>query len=380
MNTSKLFTFDVDAAEGNARAGVFQTAHGPLTTPIFAPVGTQATVKALTPRQLKAVGAQLVLANTYHLYLRPGDELVAQMGGLHSFMGWDGPMLTDSGGFQVFSLAGRKGKKSLRTIDDDGVTFRSHLDGSKHRFTPERVVEIEENLGADIAMVLDECAPPDDYDYSVRAMERTHAWAERSKAAHTRADQALFGIVQGGVFPDLREQSARYLTDLNFPGYAIGGLSVGETKEEMLSTLDVVTPLLPPHKPRYLMGVGTPVDLVECVARGVDIFDCVYPTRVARNGAAITRTERLNMRNAQYAEDPGPVDPTCSCYTCTHFSRAYIRHLVVAKEILAATLLTLHNLHLMLTMIGEIRTAILEERFADYRAAFWDARKRASEA
>jgi queuine tRNA-ribosyltransferase len=342
-------------------------------------VGTQATVKALTPRQLKAVGAQLVLANTYHLYLRPGEELVAQMGGLHSFMGWDGPMLTDSGGFQVFSLAGRKGKKSLRTIDDDGVTFRSHLDGSQHRFTPERVVEIQENLGADIAMVLDECAPPDDYDYSVQAMKRTHAWAERAKAAHARADQALFGIVQGGVFPDLREQSARFLIELDLPGYAIGGLSVGETKEEMLSTLDVVAPLLPTHKPRYLMGVGTPVDLVEGIARGVDIFDCVYPTRVARNGAAITRTERLNMRNAQYAEDPAPIDSTCPCYACTHFSRAYVRHLVVAKEILAATLLTIHNLHLMLTMIGEIRTAILEARFADYRAAFWDARKRASE-
>ncbi len=379
MNKPELFTFDLQATDGNARAGVFQTAHGPLQTPIFAPVGTQATVKALTPRQLKATGAQLVLANTYHLYLRPGDELVAQMGGLHSFMNWDGPMLTDSGGFQVFSLAGRKGKKSLRTIDDDGVTFRSHLDGSKHRFTPERVVEIQENLGADIAMVLDECAPPDDYDYNMQAMERTHAWAERAKAAHARADQALFGIVQGGIFSDLREQSARFLTNLNFPGYAIGGLSVGETKEEMLSTLDVVAPLLPLHKPRYLMGVGTPVDLVEGVVRGVDIFDCVYPTRVARNGAAITRTERLNMRNAQYAEDPAPVDPTCTCYTCTHFSRAYVRHLVVAKEILAATLLTLHNLHLMLTMIGEIRTAVLEARFADYRAAFWDARKRASE-
>ncbi len=371
-----LFNFDLLATDGAARAGIFQTAHGPLATPIYAPVGTQATVKALTPRQLQEVGATLVLANTYHLYLRPGDELVARMGGVHAFMGWDGPMLTDSGGFQVFSLAGGNGQKSLRTLDDDGVTFRSHLDGSQHRFTPERVVEIQENLGADIAMVLDECAPPDDRDYSRKAMERTHAWAERAKAAHSRPDQALFGIVQGGVFPELREQSARFLTDLDFPGYAIGGLSVGETKDEMHAMLDVVGPILPGDKPRYLMGVGTPPDLVEGVARGIDIFDCVYPTRVARNGAAITRTERLNMRNAQYAEDPAPIDATCACYTCTHFSRAYVRHLVVAKEMLAATLLTLHNLHTMLTMIREIRAAVLEGRFADYRAAFWEARKR----
>ena len=241
---------------------------------------------------------------------------------------------------------------------------------------PLLAVSIQEHLGADIAMVLDECAPPDDRDTSRKAMERTHAWAERAKLAHTRPDQALFGIVQGGVFPELREQSARFLIALDFPGYAIGGLSVGETKEEMHAMLDVVDPLLPANKPRYLMGVGTLPDLVEGVARGVDIFDCVYPTRVARNGAAITRTARLNMRNAQYAEDPAPIDATCACYTCTHFSRAYVRHLVVAKEMLAATLLTIHNLHLMLTMIKEIRTAILEGRFADYRAAFWEARTR----
>ncbi|MGC9398674.1 MAG: tRNA guanosine(34) transglycosylase Tgt [Anaerolineae bacterium] len=370
-----LFQFDLLAVDGAARAGVFHTAHGPLETPVYAPVGTQATVKALTPRQLREVGATLVLANTYHLYLRPGHELVAKMGGLHRFMGWDGPLLTDSGGFQVFSLAGGEGQRSLRTIDDDGVTFRSHLDGSEHRFTPERVVEIQEHLGADVAMVLDECAPPEDREYNLRALARTHAWAERCRAVHTRADQALFGIVQGGVFPDLREQSARFLTALDFPGYAIGGLSVGESKEAMHAMLEVVTPLLPTDKPRYLMGVGTPSDLVEGVARGIDIFDCVYPTRVARNGAAITRTERLNLRNAQYAEDPAPIDATCTCYTCTHFSRAYVRHLVVSKEILAATLLTIHNLHTMLTLMGEIRAAILEGRFADYRAAFWEARQ-----
>ena len=369
-----LFHFELLATEGEARAGVFTTAHGPLHTPVYAPVGTQASVKAVTPRQLEEVGATLVLANTYHLYLRPGDALVARLGGVHTFMQWRGPMLTDSGGFQVFSLAGTRGQKGLRTLDDDGVTFRSHIDGSAHRFTPERVMEIEQNLGADIAMVLDECAPPDDYDYSIQAMRRTHAWAERCKVAHSRPDQALFGIVQGGIFPDLREQSARFLTTLDFPGYAIGGLSVGETKAQMLATLAVTAPLLPADKPRYLMGVGTPEDLVEGVARGVDIFDCVLPTRVARNGQALLRTGKANLRNARFAEDPAPLDAACTCYACQHFSRAYLRHLIVAKEILGATLLTIHNLHTMLTIIREIREAILAGRFADYRAAFWEAR------
>ncbi|RLC89498.1 MAG: tRNA guanosine(34) transglycosylase Tgt [Chloroflexi bacterium] len=371
-----LFHFELLAMEGLARAGIFHTAHGPLPTPLYAPVGTQATVKSLTPRQLAEAGAVLVLANTYHLYLRPGAEVVARLGGLHAFMGWPGPLLTDSGGFQVFSLAGGRGQKSLRTIDDDGVTFHSHLDGSRHRFTPERVMEIEQLLGADIAMVLDECAPPDDYDYNVQALRRTHAWAERCQAAHTRPDQALFGIVQGGIFPDLREESARVLTELNFPGYAIGGLSVGETKAQMLDTLALTAPFLPAHKPRYLMGVGTPEDLVEGVARGVDLFDCVLPTRVARNGQALLRTGRLNLRNARFAEDPAPLDETCSCYTCQTFSRAYLRHLVMAKEILAATLLSIHNLHTMLTLIKELREAILAGRFEDYRAAFWEARER----
>ncbi len=369
------FKFELLATDGMARAGVFHTPHGPLPTPIYAPVGTQATVKSLTPRQLADVGAILVLANTYHLYLRPGDELIASLGGLHAFMQWPGPLLTDSGGFQVFSLAGGRGQKSLRTIDDDGVTFRSHIDGRRHRFTPERVMEIEQNLGADIAMVLDECAPPDDYEYNVRALRRTHAWAERCKAAHHRPDQALFGIVQGGIFPDLRERSATFLTQLDFPGYAIGGLSVGETKEQMLTTLERTTPLLPPDKPRYLMGVGTPEDLIEGVARGVDIFDCVLPTRVARNGQALLRTGKLNIRNARFASDPAPLDETCQCYTCQHFSRAYLRHLVIAKEMLAATLLSIHNLHVMLSLIKETRAAILAGQFASYRAAFWEARK-----
>ena len=374
-DSDDLFHFELLATEGEARAGRFITAHGPLSTPVYAPVGTQASVKAVTPRQLEEVGATLVLANTCHLYLRPGDELIARLGGVHRFMNWRGPMLTDSGGFQVFSLAGSRGQQALRTLDDDGVTFRSHIDGSLHRFTPERVMEIEQNLGADMAMVLDECAPPDDYDVCVQALRRTHAWAERCQAAHSRPDQALFGIVQGGIFPDLREQSVRFLTELDFPGYGIGGLSVGETKAQMLAALAVTAPLLPAHKPRYLMGVGTPEDLVEGVARGVDIFDCVLPTRVARNGQALLRTGKMNLRNARFAEDPAPLDATCGCYACQNFSRAYLRHLIMAGEILGATLLTLHNLHTMFTLMREIREAILAGRFAEYRAAFWEARR-----
>ena len=370
-----LFSFDLTGTSGQARAGVFHTAHGPLPTPIYAPVGTQATVKSLTPQQLRDVGAVLVLANTYHLYLRPGDSRIAELGGLHNFMAWDGPLLTDSGGFQVFSLAGARGKTSLRTIDDEGVTFRSHIDGRQHRFTPERVMKIEENLGADIAMVLDECAPPDDRDISTQALRRTHLWAEKCKKAHIRHDQALFGIVQGGVFPDLRQQSANFLVSLDFPGYAIGGLSVGETKDQMYTTLDATLPCLPSDKPRYLMGVGTPEDLVEGIARGVDIFDCVLPTRVARNGQALLRTGKFNLRNARFADDPKPIDETCSCYTCCHFSRAYIRHLIIAKEMLAATLLSIHNLHIMLTLIQEMRAAIGNGTFSDYRSAFWAERE-----
>ena len=355
------FHFDLQATDGRARAGVLQTPHGEVVTPIFMPVGTQATVKAGSPRDLDHLGATVVLANTYHLYLRPGDERIARLGGLHEFMGWDGPILTDSGGYQVFSLARR------RKINAGGVTFRSHIDGSEHRFTPEKVISIQENLGADFITCLDECAPPLDHDYNVQALARTHAWAERCKAAKTRPDQALFGIVQGGVFHDLREQSARFLTALDFPGYAIGGLSVGETKEQMHGVLELLDGLLPANRPRYLMGVGTPEDLVECVARGVDMFDCVMPTRLARNGGVLTRTGRLNLRNARFADDPGPIDPGCTCYTCTHFSRAYLRHLTQANEILGHHLLTLHNLHLMLTIARELREAILEGRFQVYR-------------
>ncbi len=358
------FHFDLPATDGRARAGVLQTPHGEVFTPVFMPVGTQATVKAVSPRDLEDLGATVVLANTYHLYLRPGDERIARLGGLHKFMGWDGPILTDSGGYQVFSLARR------RKIDAGGVTFRSHIDGSEHRFTPEKVISIQENLGADFITCLDECAPPLDYDYNVQALARTHAWAERCQAAKTRPDQALFGIVQGGVFRDLREQSARFFTDLDFPGYAIGGLSVGETKEQMHGVLELLDSLLPADRPRYLMGVGTPEDLVECVARGVDMFDCVMPTRLARNGGVLTRTGRLNLRNARFTDDPGPIDPGCTCYTCTHFSRAYLRHLTQANEILGHHLLTLHNLHLMLTIARELREAIMEGRVQVYRDEF----------
>jgi queuine tRNA-ribosyltransferase len=359
-----MFEFELTGADGRARAGVFRTPHGELLTPVFAPVGTAATVKALTPTQLHELGATLVLSNTYHLYLRPGDEVVRDLGGLHAFMHWPGPMLTDSGGFQVFSLS------DTRKIDDDGVTFKSHLDGSLHRFTPEKSIAIQENLGADIVMAFDECAPPLDRDYNRLALDRTHAWAERCVRAQTRRDQALFGIVQGGVFPDLREESARFLTALDLPGYAIGGLAVGETKEQMHATLEVVEPLLPAHKPRYLMGVGSPEDLVNGVARGIDIFDCVLPTRLARNGAALTRAGRLTMTNAHFARDRLPVEPGCACYCCAHFTRAYLRHLLQAKEILGATLLTIHNVHLLLTLMREMRAAILAQTFTQYAENF----------
>ena len=366
----ELFSFERLAQQGGARAGIFHTPHGPLLTPVFAPVGTQATVKALTPDQLQGLGASLVLANTYHLYLRPGDELVAEMGGLHEFMQWQAPILTDSGGFQVFS------QSETRKIDQDGVTFRSYIDGSTHRFTPEKSIAVQENLGADIIMAFDECAPPSDREYNIRAVERTHAWAERCASAKTRPDQALFGIVQGGIFPDLRQQSAEFITSLNFPGNAIGGLSVGETKEEMHAILEVVDAALPADKPRYLMGVGAPEDLVNGVLRGVDIFDCVLPTRLARHNTAITRTTRLNLMNASYARDHSPIDPDCGCYTCQHFTRAYLRHLVVAREMLAATLLSIHNVYTLIHLVQDLRQAILAGSVDDYAQAFFAAREK----
>jgi queuine tRNA-ribosyltransferase len=344
-----MFEFTITAKNNRARAGIFSTPHGELITPVFAPVGTQATVKTLTPEHLKDISASLVLSNTYHLYLRPGDELVRDMGGLHKFMQWPNPMLTDSGGFQVFSLA------KTRKIDDDGVTFKSHIDGSTHRFTPEKSIAIQENLGADIIMAFDECSDPNDLAYSKIAMDRTHRWAERSVNAKTRVDQALFGIVQGGVNPDLRAESARFISSLDMPGVAIGGLSVGETKEEMHNTLDIVLPLLPENKPRYLMGVGTPEDIINGVLRGVDIFDCVLPTRLARHHSAFTPEGRLNMMNAAFARDERPLDETCDCYTCKTFTRAYIRHLIISKELLAGTLLSIHNLRALIRLMEEIR-------------------------
>jgi queuine tRNA-ribosyltransferase len=344
-----MFEFQITAKNNRARAGIFSTYHGDLITPVFAPVGTQATVKTLTPEHLNDISASLVLSNTYHLYLRPGDELVRDMGGLHKFMRWPNPMLTDSGGFQVFSLA------KTRKIDDDGVTFKSHIDGSTHRFTPEKSIAIQENLGADIIMAFDECSDPNDLAYSKIAMDRTHRWAERSVNAKTRADQALFGIVQGGVNPDLRAESARFISTLDTPGVAIGGLSVGETKEEMHNTLDIVLPLLPENKPRYLMGVGTPEDIINGVLRGVDIFDCVLPTRLARHHSAFTPEGRLNMMNAAFARDERPLDETCDCYTCKTFTRAYIRHLIIAKELLSGTLLSIHNLRALIRLMEEIR-------------------------
>jgi queuine tRNA-ribosyltransferase len=364
-----IFTFQLEALHGRARAGKFNTPHGELLTPVFAPVGTLASVKSLTPVHLSDLGASLILANTYHLYLRPGDELVAEMGGLHKFMQWAGPMLTDSGGFQVFSLA------KNRKIDEDGVTFRSHIDGSTHRLSPENSILIQENLGADIIMAFDECAEPYDKSYAQQAMARTHAWAERCLNAKTRSDQALFGILQGGIFEDLREQSAEFIASLGFPGHAIGGLSVGETKDEMHGILDLVDQVLPQDKPRYLMGVGTPEDLLNGVARGVDIFDCVLPTRLARHNAAMTRYgNRLNIVNAKYARDPKPIDENCKCYTCQNFSRAYIRHLIAAKEMLSATLLSIHNLHTLITLMDDIRQAILADQFSDFVENYFQQR------
>jgi queuine tRNA-ribosyltransferase len=348
-----LFHFELLSRDQGGRRGEFHTPHGVLQTPLFAPVGTQATVKALTPRQLDELGATLILANTYHLYLRPGENLVEGMGGLHRFMHWSGPILTDSGGYQVFSLS------KQREIDEDGVTFRSHIDGSLHRFTPEHAVTIQEKLGADIIMAFDECAPPYDRAYNEEAMRRTHQWAERSLKAKSRTDQALFGIIQGGVFHDLRKQSAEFISSLDFPGIAIGGLSVGETKEEMLQVLDIVEPLLPEDKPRYLMGVGSPEDIVESVVRGIDLFDCVLPTRMARNHAVLTRTGRMNLRNAIFAQDPRPIDAECACYTCQSFNRAYLRHLIVAQEILASSLLSIHNLHMLTSLMCDLRESIM---------------------
>ncbi len=349
-----------------ARVGELVTRHGVMATPVFLPVGSQGAIKTLTPEEVKDIGFEMVLANAYHLYLRPGIEVVAKMGGLHKFMGWDGAILTDSGGYQLFSLA------SLSRASDEGVLFRSHIDGSEHFLTPEQVVQYQEALGADIIMVLDECSAYGDSFERVReAMLRTHRWAERCKRAHQRGDQALYGIVQGGVFPELRRQSVEYLTGLDFAGYAIGGLSVGEPKAQTLALVEEVAALLPQDKPRYLMGVGSPEDIVEGVARGIDIFDSALPTRVARNGALFTWQGRRNIRNAAFSQMDQPLVPDCGCYTCRTFSAAYLQHLFKSEELLALRLATIHNLSFIHTLMEKIRSAILSGTFSAFREDFW---------
>jgi queuine tRNA-ribosyltransferase len=351
----QLFDFEVTARDEAtaARVATFATAHGAVTTPVFMPVGTRGTVKGVTPDQLAAIGAQVILANAYHLFLRPGHGLVARAGGLHSFMNWSGPILTDSGGFQVFSLA------DTLTVDDEGVTFKSILDGTRHRWTPEENVRIQEALGADVIMQLDVCPPyPADRDVVASAVERSAAWAARCKAVHAREDQALFGIVQGGVHDDLRLESVERLRAIGFPGYGIGGYSVGEPHDLMLESLGPVTAALPQDRPRYLMGVGNPTTMLQAIGLGVDMFDCVLPTRTARAGTAFSSQGRMNLRNAVYAEDLGPLDPACGCPTCTQYTRAYLRHLVNTKEMLGAILLSLHNLHYLLELTARAREAI----------------------
>jgi queuine tRNA-ribosyltransferase len=338
-----------------ARLGHLTTPHGEFTTPVFMPVGTQASVKTVTPEELLDCHVEVVLANTYHLYLRPTHTLIRDLGGLHRFMHWERPILTDSGGFQVYSLAG------LRKLTEEGVLFQSHLNGSRHMLTPEKAVEIQQILGSDIAMVLDECVPyPATHEYALSSQELTTRWARRAKATHRGTEQALFGIVQGGMYADLREKSAHELVELDFDGYALGGFSVGETKRLMDDLIERTAACLPEEKPRYLMGVGTPADLLRCVKLGVDMFDCVMPTRNARNGCLFTRQGKLIIKNARYAQDTRPVDAQCGCYTCQHYSRAYLRHLFVSEEILGPRLNTIHNLHYYMDVIHKIRAAIVE--------------------
>nr|WP_072537431.1 tRNA guanosine(34) transglycosylase Tgt [Anaerococcus mediterraneensis] len=354
----------------NARVGVIHTAHGDIPTPIFMPVGTLGTVKTMTVDELEEMGAKIILGNTYHLYLKPGMDIMKKAGGLHKFMNWDKPILTDSGGFQVFSLADN------RKISEEGVMFRSHIDGSKHFFTPEKSIEIQNDIHSDIMMSFDECVDARaDYDYVKHSMHRTIRWAKRGldyHKEHSHPDQSLFGIVQGGMFKDLREISARETTAMDFDGFSIGGLSVGETKEEMIDILNFTTPLLPEDKPRYNMGVGTPDYLFESFQAGIDMADCVLPTRVARNGTAITSQGRIVVRNASYKEDFGKLDPECDCYTCSNYSRAYIRHLMNTGEILGARLITYHNLYFLLKMCENIREAIMNDSFLDYKKEFYD--------
>jgi len=354
-----------------ARTGGIQTPHGNFETPLFMPVGTQGSVKAVSPEDLMDAGVKVILANTYHLYLRPGHTVIGRLGGLHRFMNWSGPILTDSGGFQVYSLT------SLRTLTDLGVTFQSHIDGSRHFIGPEEAIDIQETLGADIIMAFDECAPyPSEYEYVQRSVKLTTAWARRCLERKKRDDQALFGIVQGGMYPDLRETSARELVAMGFDGYALGGLSVGEDRATREHVIREAVDFLPEEKPRYLMGVGTPEDILEAVMLGVDMFDCVMPTRNARNGTLFTTTGRMSIKNARYSEDDRPVDEKCQCYTCANFSRAYLRHLFMAREILSYRLNTIHNLAYYSRLMADIRAAIGEDSLTKFRATFYETQKK----
>ena len=344
-----------------ARLGKVETDHGSFFTPAFFPVGTQGTVKSVTSEELKEIGVEVILGNTYHLYLRPGHETIGRLGGLHKFIHWDRPILTDSGGYQIFSLA------KLRKISEDGVTFQSHIDGSLHFLTPEMVIQIQRTFGSDISMVLDECLPyPSPYEYSQASTALTIEWARRSLKEKQKKDSCLFAIIQGGAYRDLREESAQTLVKMDFQGYAVGGLSVGEPKSLMLSILEWITPLLPENKPRYLMGVGTPEDILDGVKRGIDFFDCVLPTRNARNGMLFTSAGKVSIKQAQYAEDERPIDETCDCYTCRHYSRAYLRHLYLANEILSSRLNTIHNLYFYIRFMKEIQKAVREDRLVDF--------------
>ena len=369
MDRTNAVTYELLHVDKNsgARRGVIHTPHGDIQTPVFMPVGTQATVKAMTPEELKEiVQAQIILGNTYHLFLRPGHELIRKAGGLHKFMNWDRPILTDSGGFQVFSLG------KLRTITEEGVEFRSYIDGSKNYISPEISIDIQEALGSDIMMAFDECCPyPSDYEYTKKSMERTTRWAKRCKEHQTTDNQVIFGIIQGGFYKDLRDISTQQLIDLDFPGYAIGGISVGEPKEKFLEILNYTTPKMPENKPRYLMGVGSPDYLIEAALAGIDMCDCVLPTRIARHGTAMTSKGKIVVRNAAYAEDFTPLDDECDCYTCKNYTRAYIRHLVNTNEILGMRLLSIHNLRFLTNLMDKVRIEIEHDNLLNFRDEFY---------
>ncbi|MBE9547314.1 MAG: tRNA guanosine(34) transglycosylase Tgt [Proteobacteria bacterium] len=362
INSDFKFNLLKKDKSSNARLGKIFTQRGEVNTPVFMPTGTQATVKALVPERVRELGAEIILSNTYHLYLRPGHEIIRNIGGLHKFMNWDHPILTDSGGFQVYSLG------ALRKITEEGVMFQSHIDGSKHFISPEIAIEIQEALGSDIMMCFDECTPyPADFDYAKKSLDMTIRWARRCRSAKKNSNQALFGIVQGGVYTDLRKRGVEEITGIGFDGYALGGLSVGEPKEAMREIVEGTTPLLPEDKPRYLMGVGTPEDIVECVGYGIDMFDCVMPTRNARNGMLFTNEGKVVIKNARYRNDDSPLDSLCDCYTCKNYSRAYLRHLFVAKEILANVLNTIHNVRYYVNLMERIREAIKSDNYEAFK-------------